>query len=165
MYEKLTELDQRSKANAIRLDFVSSQLEKCLWDLSSLKASQRETSNGLFVWEISNVDHIKTQLQTDQKFNIYSSPFSSSERGYRWENILGVGTKAAMSFEYYFCEHFYTIVQCWISSRSRKGKFSPSECEQNWKNSIFKPLFGRTSKKTKIFFQMMNPILLEGFVI
>lgn len=83
MYEKLTELDQRSKANAIRLEYVSSQLEKCLWDLNSLKTSQRETSNGLFVWEISNLDRIKTQLQSDQKFNIYSSPFSSSERGYR----------------------------------------------------------------------------------
>lgn len=83
VYQKLTELDQRATEHCIRLNRVNTHLEKCVYELNYTKVAARETCNGLFVWEITNLEKLKAQMMSNQNFNIYSSPFSSSERGYR----------------------------------------------------------------------------------
>ncbi len=83
VYQKLTELDQRSREFTIRINKINSTMEKILWELNYSKLATRETSNGLFVWEINSFDKIKNQISSDPNFSIYSSPFSSSEHGYR----------------------------------------------------------------------------------
>jgi hypothetical protein len=50
VYEKLTELDQRTKEYAIQLNNVTTQLNKCLTETNCAKPAALEMSNGLLLW-------------------------------------------------------------------------------------------------------------------
>lgn len=84
VYVKLTELDQRTRENAIQLNNINSQVNMYLSKL----ATSPERKNGQLLWKVENFDEIISQMQENPNFSVYSPSFTTSEMGYKFRMRL-----------------------------------------------------------------------------
>lgn len=84
VYEKLTELDQRSTEYAIRLKNISTRWERSLSETNYAKLNSPAMNSGVLLWKVCKFDEIVMHMNKDRNYACYSPMFSTSELGYRY---------------------------------------------------------------------------------
>lgn len=93
VYEKLTELEQRSMEYMIRMKNMSTQWDRCLSGTNYSKFSNPEMNSGVLVWKVPKFREMVTQMKMDRNHACYSPMFSTSEFGYRFRVRLMLSPK------------------------------------------------------------------------
>lgn len=83
VYEKLTELDQRTTEYTIRLKNMSAQWERNASGTNYSKFTAPEMNKGVLLWKMCKFNEVVKQMKNDRNYACYSPTFSTSELGYK----------------------------------------------------------------------------------